>query len=157
MLGILARFGTAAPDAIPEVLSVLHDPEASVRRRAARALSQLGPLPAETALRLRERLRDSDVDVRIESINALGTMGSEAKWTVPDLIGALSSSDSRVRAAAARALGRTGPQSDAQLSELLEILQAVLDRDGSRSVMRAAARAIVALRARGKAPPEESR
>lgn len=87
-----------------EVIKALHDPQPSVRRRAADALAQLrDPRATEELIHQIEEHPDL---LEEETIRALGRLGDPK--AIPSLIRTLQSPRSLFRRAAARSLGRIG-------------------------------------------------
>ena len=56
--------GPAAQDAVPELVRLLKDPDAAVRRAAAEALGQIGPAAKDAVPELVKLLKDPDKSVR---------------------------------------------------------------------------------------------
>lgn len=93
----LAKIEGASKVLVPRILSDLASPASGTRRRAARALSQLGDqTPAileeagmarvlQAAIQLAEQ-SDEDVAVRCEMIDALGNFGVAARKAVEELL-----------------------------------------------------------------------
>jgi HEAT repeat protein len=79
IIQMLAQIGS---DAAPGLIDALCDEDVYVRRKAVRALGQVGDAIAVPALR--EALRDNDRDVRIGACYALGQIGDVA--AVPNLV-----------------------------------------------------------------------
>jgi cyclophilin family peptidyl-prolyl cis-trans isomerase len=94
----------AAPPAPPDLLKLLTDPEARIRRRAALAVGRVG-LP-EGVEPLQTTLADADPDVRQMAAFALGLLAD--RRAVPALTTALQDQQPRVRGRAAEALGLIG-------------------------------------------------
>jgi len=98
-----------APPAPSDLIRLLGDPEARVRRRAALSLGRVGlPAAVEPLTRL---LADEEPDVREMSAFALGLIGSPDARSA--LLAALRDADPRVQGRAAEALGVVGDRSDA--------------------------------------------
>lgn len=98
-----------APPAPTDLIRLLGDPEARVRRRAALSLGRVG-LPAAVEP-LTKLLTDEEPDVRQMSAFALGLIGSPDARTA--LLAALRDADPRVQGRAAEALGMIGDRADA--------------------------------------------
>lgn len=94
-----------APASIPGLSAQLGDPDPAARRRAARALRQIGAAARSAAGALAEALRDADPEVRAEAALALGDIQKEK--AVP-LLRPLLKDDPRVARAAAEALTALG-------------------------------------------------
>jgi cyclophilin family peptidyl-prolyl cis-trans isomerase/HEAT repeat protein len=98
-----------APPPPSDLLVLLDDPEARVRRRAALALGRVGlPDAVEPLTRL---LSDEEPEVRQMAAFALGLIGSPAAR--PALLEALANSDAVLQSRAAEALGLIGDKTDA--------------------------------------------
>jgi ribosome assembly protein YihI (activator of Der GTPase) len=106
-----------AEQAIPDLIMLLADEYAEVRRSAAKAL---GILRAEQAIsELSKALKDTDSRVRKNVAEALGRIGAEQ--TIPVLLETLKDKDSDVRLSTAITLGQLG--SEHAIPELLDALQ----------------------------------
>ena len=98
-----------APAPPSDLLVLLNDPEARVRRRAALALGRVGlPDAVEPLVKL---LGDEEPEVRQVAAFALGLIGSPAPR--PTLLQALTGSDVVLQGRAAEALGLLGDKADA--------------------------------------------
>ncbi|MCC7416454.1 MAG: HEAT repeat domain-containing protein [Acidobacteria bacterium] len=98
------RDAEAAAAARPDLLRLMADAEARVRRRAALAIGRVGL--SEGIGPLETTLHDADPEVRQMAAFALGLIGDRS--AVPALIGALADSAPVVQASAAEALGLVG-------------------------------------------------
>jgi HEAT repeat protein len=107
---------------IGPLTEVLNDPDPRVRREAAKALAEAGPLAAPAAERL-AHLAGGDVnrDVRLQAVLALGNTGPGARVAVPALLGVLRN-DSRdgIRGNAGWALGKIRAQAETVIPALVE-------------------------------------
>ena len=92
------------PPPTPDLLKLVTDPEARIRRRAALAIGRVG-LP-EGVAPLQTALADTDPDVRQMAAFGLGLIGDAS--AVPALTTALQDADPVVRGRAAEALGLIG-------------------------------------------------
>lgn len=108
------RRGQAAPapvpDAKPDLVDLLEDGEARVRRRAALAIGRVG-LPGPAPRLTRVMLSTDDPEVRQMAAFALGLIGSSS--AVEGLRKALADSSPLVQGRAAEALGRIGDTASA--------------------------------------------
>jgi len=93
-----------------DLLELLQDPEARVRRRAALATGRVR-LPAGVAGLVVQLERDKDPEVRQMAAFAMGLVGDEA--AAPALTGALADTDPTIQGRAAEALGLIGHQAAA--------------------------------------------
>jgi HEAT repeat protein/lysophospholipase L1-like esterase len=133
----LARLGSAAEVAVPELVEALASPEPRHRFNAALALGRLGPRAAPALPRLVTALADPDPRVRAHAATALGRVGRPE--AVTPLIRALEDDeDGHVRAMAARALGWLGPPAAAARPAL----ERALRTDPHRKVQRHSRRAL---------------
>jgi HEAT repeat protein len=95
--------GRLGETVVPELAKGLDHPHASVRARAARALSRL-PASATVVGHLRFRLEDGHYKVREAAAVALGGCGEAAVMVLPRLVRACFENERRVRAAAVEAV-----------------------------------------------------
>ena len=93
-----------APVVIPDLVPLMSDPEARIRRRAALAIGRVGL--AEGVTPLQAALADTDSDVRQMAAFALGLLGDRSATDA--LTAALQDADALVRGRAAEALGLIG-------------------------------------------------
>jgi cyclophilin family peptidyl-prolyl cis-trans isomerase/HEAT repeat protein len=97
------------PPPVPDLIPLLSDPDAAIRRRAALAVGRVGL--AEGVQSLLPLLKDPDPDVRQMSAFALGLIGDRA--SSPALQALLTDTSFVVRGRAAEALGLIGDSSAA--------------------------------------------
>jgi uncharacterized protein (TIGR02996 family) len=129
----LGELGAAAAPAVPELLPLLSDADAEVRRAAAEALGKgRSPLAADG---LRAALRDKDEKVRVRAAEALGLIGEAS--AAGELTAALRDASARVRREAATALGKVRARDEASLAALR-----LAERDADKAVRREAAAAL---------------
>ena len=94
----------------PELIELLDDPIASIRRRAALALGRVGL--SDAVAPLVDRLGDPEPEVRQMAAFALGLIGDSI--ASQSLRGALNDASAKVRGRAAQALGRLGDTTAAE-------------------------------------------
>ena len=94
----------APPPPVPDLATLVTDPEPRIRRRAAISVGRVGL--AEGGALLQPLLKDTDPDVRQMAAFALGLLAD--KTAVPALTAALQDPEPRVRGRAAEALGLIG-------------------------------------------------
>ena len=90
-VGALRFFGVAAKDALPDLISLLHDPSLYPRMTAAEslgAIAALVPEDTQAAPALGEALRDPQAQVRRFALVGLSAMGERAKPATPALLDA---------------------------------------------------------------------
>ena len=111
----LGRMGPAAGEAVPDLIRVLNDEEASVHLRAVSALAEIGTaaVPALIAA-----LNHQDTTIRCGAVDALGVMGPGAKGAVPALVILLSDQDYPLSRHSASALGLIGPAAVPALTQV---------------------------------------
>src|SRR5260370_16915446 len=93
--------------AIPGHLEALKSPDASVRKKAATILWQMGVEAKEATSPLLEVAKDADAEVRTAAVKALGRTGEGTQDAIPGLLEALQDDAAAVRAAAANSLTET--------------------------------------------------
>jgi len=108
MLGMWSKF-------IPMLVACLGDSECSVRKEAARSLSELSDPPRSVVLGLGQALRDPVAAVRQEAARALEILDGAAASAVPYLLAVLTDPDSTVRFHAVEALEKLAPRQPAML------------------------------------------
>jgi HEAT repeat protein len=98
------------PDAIPVLLTALHNPNADIRANAAGALGSVGYADERVVTALAAVLRDPDVPVRNQATAALlRDLSADPRLMLPGLRQALEDRDAAVRANAVKVLGALGP------------------------------------------------
>ncbi|OWK46364.1 HEAT repeat domain-containing protein [Fimbriiglobus ruber] len=113
----VSDFGPAAGEAIPALIGLLTNSDATVRWQAARALQKIGPTAAVAIPDIIKQLKDEDGLVREHAAEALGFLGPTATVAIPDVVKVLDDKVWRVRRDAVRTLGGWGPAAkDALLS-----------------------------------------
>lgn len=118
----VGKFGAKARRATPELAGILlKDESAELRRKAAEALSQIGPEARNAVPSLIKALDDKEVDVRRWSAIALAKIGPDARPALAALVKALKSDNDRfVRSHAAHALGVLGKEAVPALKECVQ-------------------------------------
>ncbi len=117
----------APPPPAMDLVSLLGDTDARVRRRAALAIGRVG-LPAGVAP-LIARLEDPDADVRAMAAFAIGLIGEAAG--VDPLVTTLGDPSALVKGRAAQALGLIGPEKAARAAAPLAQMVKLLVDDGA--------------------------
>jgi HEAT repeat protein len=138
----LGAVGTAAPEAVPRLMTLLLDPDGQYARpAAAEALGRVGPPAADAVPRLKDALHDCQLRVRVWAAFALIRITGESKPYLPLIISALRDEPD----AAAEALRRLGPAARSAIPALIKAL------DDDRAWVRGGAvRALGAFRADAK-------
>ncbi len=140
----LGAIGQATPPATQAVNKALIDPDPTVRKAAAWAMTRLGPQPSKlaggAALGSVEDLAAGLKGLNpMERLNAVlryrGYVGEEDR-SIPLLIRALGDQDTRVRAAAGDALVSLGAPAQAALSSALSDSNPVVRREASVTLVR---------------------
>ncbi|MBI3466034.1 MAG: HEAT repeat domain-containing protein, partial [Planctomycetes bacterium] len=122
----LLRVSADPESAIPHLIRALEDDAPELRRAAAKALAQAGPVAGAAVPSLVRALRDEAGIVRAYAATALGKMGRAAASTVPALLECLIGDESEyIRADAATALGEIGPAATSAIPALIEFLTEV--------------------------------
>jgi HEAT repeat protein len=124
----LGNLGDKALGVLPQLVPLLKDKSAEVRRQVTYALGQIAEeapdrlapqiVPVLTAL-----LTDKDKDVRQTAFLALRNFGPEGKAALPVLVRALKDKDADVRRLAAHGLGALGPEARSAIPELKKLLK----------------------------------
>jgi cyclophilin family peptidyl-prolyl cis-trans isomerase/HEAT repeat protein len=102
--GVAAGSVSLPHSATPDLIALLEDPSAAIRRRSAQAIGRVGLADGVPALV--DALSDSQMEVREIAAFGLGLIGDSA--AVEPLIASLRDVSPVVQGAAARALGRLG-------------------------------------------------
>ena len=117
VVGILAKIGEDASDAVPALVQLLPDGDVNVRASAAKALGAIGKGAVDAVPSLVQLLPDEDTNVRINAAEALAEIGRDA---VPALVQLLPDEDTNVRASAVWTLAKIGK---AAVPALIQTLQ----------------------------------
>jgi len=136
-----------APEVIPanatlaDLVTVLHSPDVSLRRRAAQSISSFEGSAKDAVPSLRAALKDSDPEVRMWS--ALALVGNEVydKTTIPILVEALKRDSVTIRQTACIALALI-PCEGSDKALVVPALTTVANRDPSEDVRRDALTAL---------------
>lgn len=105
----LSEFGPDAQIALPELIAAIQDESHIVRRRAIRAIGEIGPIAADDAVTtLIAATEDIDESVTMQAAASLGEFGPAAASAIPALMAGIWSGDVRRRAVAGVALTRIG-------------------------------------------------
>lgn len=136
---IVASHALAAigPDALPELMVALQDPDQRVCVGAASAIHQIGPAAKHLVPELLTLLEKDDSRTRIPLIRCLQGIGPDAKAGVPALIKLLDHADFHTQYWTCRALGAIGAEARPAVPALCARTKA-----GSASVRRNAAAAL---------------
>jgi HEAT repeat protein len=124
--GAAEALGRLGEPAVPALIKVLKDDDASIRRYAALALARIGPQAALAVPALIERLDDSDLFVLQNTLFAFKQIGPAAEPAVGAIQSTLQQPAVSIRRSAVESLGAIGR---AGMPSLLEAL-----RDDDRGV-----------------------
>jgi HEAT repeat protein len=127
----LAQIG---PDAVPTLARALASGNATVRHRAAWALSLFGPEGSAAVPALTAALSDKNSEVRSLAATALGEIGPDAVPACQALVRALADPSPAVQAQAAVALQRLGPGAVEPLAAALTHDEAVVRRGAAQAL-----------------------
>ena len=116
----LARAGTGAEAAIPDLVFRLQDADETVRCQAAETLGRVGPNSEEAMGALVTTLSDASAAVRAAAARGVAALGTAARAAVPHLVPLLQDSDEAVRTAAADAISQAGPLDESATASLVE-------------------------------------
>lgn len=118
----LARIDPEGKITVVLITSLLKDPSADKRLRAAQQSAILGPVVQAAAPALINALRDKEAGVRHAAAVALSSIRPGAELAVPAFVAALSDPSKYVRLAAARGLTEIGAEARAALPALQQAL-----------------------------------
>jgi HEAT repeat protein len=113
--------GPVEPPAVIDLVDMLRNEDASLRRIAVVALGETRAVGRDAIPGLVEVLEDEDEAVRREAARVLGKIGAVA--AVPSLVVALSDAPDLVRVSVAEALGRIGPRAIVAIPALVAALK----------------------------------
>lgn len=141
---LLGLRGAAATGTVPALAAALRgshvregvslsDCTGVVHEAAARAILDIDPEHAESALAHAWMLRNGTEDERLEAVVALAILGADAAEAVPALIEVLDSAESEARLQAIVALGGIGPAAAAALPRLRELAKSDVEQVARRS------------------------
>jgi serine/threonine protein kinase len=118
----LAKFGSYAGVAVPQLISFLQEDDAQLHSLASDALAKIGE---ESVLPLAELLKHEKLEIRRRGASTLEKIGVQAKAAIPQLIQALEDSDpdGDVRWYAVIAIGKIGVPAKEAIPALVEKLK----------------------------------
>lgn len=106
----IGKTGPPAIDALPVLIQMTRDKEATVRGNAAEAIGDIGPTAAAGIPALVESLDDPVARVRHHAVRSLGYIGPAASESLPHVKRLLEDPDDSVRQEAQKALAAIRPQ-----------------------------------------------
>lgn len=109
-LGLCLSLLGCSRDPLGRLIGQLGDPDAEVRRAAARALGELPNSDDRAVTALTKCVGDTDAEVRYYSIESLGEGGIAARSSLPALKSALEDPEKSVRLQAALAIHKIDPR-----------------------------------------------
>jgi HEAT repeat protein len=115
--------GRVGEEDLPQLLTQLEDPDATVRAESADELRDLGHKAGAAEKSLTKLLDDKTPRVRFSSASALLCINKENKNAVQVLANGLTDPDSNVRRDAAKAAGRSGPGAAPLIDNLALLLK----------------------------------
>ncbi|MGP0064127.1 MAG: HEAT repeat domain-containing protein [Isosphaeraceae bacterium] len=113
----LRDIGPEATRAIPDAISLLHDPAAEVRAAALGTFPRLGEVPAAERQTIGRLLRDADPRVRLAAAKLITNDDLSRETVIAGLLAALEDPDTVLRAEAALKLAGTGKHTDISLDD----------------------------------------
>jgi hypothetical protein len=122
------------PAAIPVLLELLSDPDAEVRKYAARTFVHMGPMGEAALPKLTDLLRDDVPEVRSLAAGALASVERRKERAVPLLVGMLKDPEPLVRRRIANLLGEFG-----ESEEVVPALKEALNDEDKQVRVEAAA------------------
>jgi HEAT repeat protein len=121
IIRVLARFGSDAAGAVPELSRALGSEHLQERLAAADALLKIGPEGAAALPELIVGLSDPYSDCRMAMVTCLANLEEAAEPSAPALVLLLADREVKVRQASATALEKIGPKSIPILVEFLQM------------------------------------
>lgn len=115
--------GAVLPDGIAPLVQALTDKQAAVRRAAAQALGDVGPKAESAAPALRDALQQGDQSLRVDIATALVKIGAIRREELQFLVAGLSDPDAKVRSKAASFLGEAPSLVHEALPALMRVLE----------------------------------
>jgi len=136
-VGILARLGADAAEAVPALIAALDSDDDKYRREVLFTLGSIGPASAPAVDKLASLLDSANEDVAHAACYAIGKIGPSAKGAVPKLVEKFDSEDPALKLASIWAALKIVPVSDRLAARAVPSLITML-RD-RREVLRAEA------------------
>ncbi len=118
---VLARYGSDAAEAVPELSRALGSQYIQERLAAADALIKIGPASVDAIPALIVGLSDQFLDGRLAMVTCLANLGEAAEPSAPAIVLLLADKEDKVRQAAATALEKIGSNSIPVLIEFLQM------------------------------------
>jgi len=126
---VFATMSEIGPAALPALITVVKDRDASDRGHAVDAIGGMGPEAASALPELIKVLKDKDVGIRRSAVSAVARIGPDAVVAaLPALSAALKDEDKKVRGNVVKALGTIGPKAAGALSALSAVVKDEDDR-----------------------------
>jgi HEAT repeat protein len=119
----LGNIGSAAKEAIPYLLDILHDPQSRLGVNVAWALTQIAPEHHKATERLLHLLKSNNHQQRQQAMELLSQKGKNSTHNVLLLAQALKESESTVKSRVACSLGNIGSPASIALPHLQEALR----------------------------------
>lgn len=117
----LGELGASARPALPLLLQLLKDPDATLAHVVVQTLQKIPPVEADLPV-YQAALRENHPLVRQQVAARLGRLGPQAREAVPELAALLKDKDFRVRRKVVTALREIGPAARSACSNLTEAL-----------------------------------
>lgn len=143
---VLQEIGPEAKDAVPEIMTVLREPEEPWQRmEACITLGKIGPASAPAVPQLIELLDDPEKGVQHAAVFALAKIGPAAELAAEKIRGHLDTADPFDWVAGSWALANIYPDNETVQKTTARFLAAMLT-DSDQQVRRAAAQALLDLK-----------